>query len=81
MCLPEVRDAFMKFEDIIYYERRDAILDTKIQDICELLEEHGEIPEELKNRLDSEKDVKRLAAWHKLAAKSHSIEEFMEAID
>lgn len=78
---PEVRDAFMKFEDIIYYERRDAILDTKIQDICELLEEHGEIPEKLKNRLDSEKDVKRLANWLKLAAKSHSIEEFMEAID
>ena len=85
---PEVRDAYMTFEDKIYYERKDAAkeattlatLNTKIQDICELLKDYGPIPDELVNRLSNEKDICILTKWLKLAAKTDSIEEFTKAI-
>ena len=72
----------MTFEDRIYYERRDAAkdatLDTKVQDICELLEDYGSLPNELMNTLTSEKNINTLKKWHKLAAKATSIAEFRQ---
>ena len=82
---PEVRDAYMTFEDRIYYERMDATetatLATTIQCICELLEDYGSIPNDLLDRLNNENDKMILAKWHKLAAKVNSIEEFAKKID
>ena len=85
---PEVRDAYMTFDDMIYFQRKDAAkeakevatLNTKIQDICELLEDYGPIPEELTDRLNAEKDPAVLSKWLKLAARANSIEEFIEKI-
>ena len=48
----------------------------KVEDIIELLEEIGIIPEELKKRMQEQKDLGILRKWHKLAARSGSIEEF-----
>lgn len=73
---PEVRDAYMKYEDIIYYERKDAAHDTMVQCICGLLENHGEIPADIINMLDNETDMEVLTKWFKLAAKVNSMEEF-----
>ncbi|MDO4331214.1 MAG: hypothetical protein Q4C58_00815 [Eubacteriales bacterium] len=74
--LPEVKKAYMRYEEIIYYERRDAAIEAKIQDILDLLESHGEIPESLKTCLQETKDFNLLREWLKLAAKVNSIEEF-----
>ena len=76
----------MTFEDRIYYERRDAArdaakdatLNTKVQDICELLEDYGPLPDKLMSTLTSEQDLTTLKKWHKLAARATSIEEFHE---
>ncbi len=64
----------MKFDEIIAYER----LDEKKDAILELLEEYGEIPRSLREKIEKvvSKDV--LTRWHKLAAKVETIEEFME---
>lgn len=78
---PEVRDAYMKFDDIIYYERKDATHDATIQCICDLLEDYGTIPKSLMDKLNSQKDISVLSKWHKLAAKSESIEEFCEKMN
>ncbi|MGN0155478.1 MAG: hypothetical protein ACI4A3_13585 [Lachnospiraceae bacterium] len=81
---PEVRDAYMTFEDKIYYERKDAAksaaLATTVQCICNLLEDYGPIPDELTDRLNDQKDINVLTKWLKLAAKADSIEEFVKAI-
>ena len=71
---PEVRMEYMKFDEIIAYER----LDEKKDAILELLEEYGEIPRSLREKIEKvvSKDV--LTRWHKLAAKVETIEEFME---
>lgn len=72
----------MKWDAMIYYERRDAKnegkIEGKIEDIFELLEELGELPEELKESVFKETDMIKIKSWLKLAAKVNSIEEFVE---
>ena len=55
-----------------------GILQGKIESIIELLNDLGEISEELQTKIMSEKDLQVLTKWHKAAAKSDSIEEFQE---
>ena len=72
--LPEVRMEYMKFEDIIYYQRMDELVDN----IKEFLEDCGTIPTEIVERLEREHDKSKLKKWLKLAAHVTSIEEFVE---
>ena len=74
--LPEVREEFMRLDDIIYYEREEADQNRAVQDILELLEDCGEVSEELKNKIKVQTDKKTLRRWHKLAARAESLEEF-----
>lgn len=53
----------------------------KMKSILELLEIHGEIPEELRRMILSEKDDNRLRQWLKAAAVSESIEQFQARIN
>lgn len=46
--------------------------------ILDLLEEMGEVPGELRERIMSENDVPTLSDWLKLAAKSESVEQFLQ---
>ena len=78
--LPEVRDAYMKWDEYIYYmqkeEREKAAIDTMVQNIQDILEEYGGIPEHVKSRLVETDDKEILKKWLKLSAKVNSIEEF-----
>lgn len=40
----------MRLDDIIYYEREEADQNRAVQDILELLEDCGEVSEELKTK-------------------------------
>ncbi|MDE7319346.1 MAG: hypothetical protein K2N46_06415 [Lachnospiraceae bacterium] len=51
-------------------ERAEAVL--------ELLEEYGTVPDELRKKISSEVNLELLRRWHKIAAKSTSIEEFQK---
>lgn len=81
---PEVKKAYMRWEEIIYYERleerEEAVIDTMVQGILDILEEYGEIPEYIKNRLEETDDKEILRKWHKLSARVNSIEEFESGI-
>ena len=61
---------------------REKIADAKAagrkEGIVEILEELGEIPEVLWNRIKLEDDVEVLKKWNLIAAKASSIEEFRE---
>ena len=48
----------------------------KAESVLELLEDCGDIPENLRTRVMEERDLDMLKKWHKLAAKVDSIEEF-----
>lgn len=62
-------------------EREKAVRERQIKDICELLEDYGEIPAGLKERVAAETDAAVLKRWLKLAARSGSMEEFIRRMD
>lgn len=76
---PEIKEEYMRFEEFLAYERKEAAQDTRIQSILELLEDYGEIPESLKEELQCA-DSDTLRRYHKLAAKADSIEAFTETL-
>lgn len=78
--MPEVKNAYMRLEDYIYYQREDAVIDTMIEDIRDLLEDYGDIPERVTDRLKGTNDKDTLKRWLKIAAKANSIEEFEAAL-
>ncbi len=82
--LPEVREEFMRLDEIIYYEREEAaaeaaekaVKETTVQNILDLLEEYGEVPEELREKIAAQDDKETLKRWHKLAARVESLKDF-----
>ena len=72
----------MKWDAMIHYERQDAKIEGKIEgkieDVFELLSEHGEIPEQLREKILQEENIDKVKEWVKLAAKVNSVEEFIE---
>ena len=61
------------------YEKghQEGVIAGKAEDILELLEDIGTIPEEVREKITGEIDLEILKKWHKLAAKSESIDEFV----
>ena len=75
---PEVRQEFMKFEEIIAYAKAEARDEGKSDSIIELLAQHGQVPDSLREQITAEHDSAKLSRWLITAAKSVSIEEFAE---
>lgn len=59
----------------------DGKAEGKAEAIIELLEEHGDVPNELRNRIFTPNDLLLLSQWHKIAAHVSSVEEFVCQID
>ena len=90
----EMEERFMIFEEMLRDERAEGkaegIAEGKAEGIAEgkteavlemlleLMNDLGEIPDELRNRIASEKDLETLKKWHRLAARSESLDEFLE---
>ena len=55
----------------------DGVKTGKADAILELLEDYGEIPQEIRDRVYAEKNVNVLKQWLKEAAKAASLEEFV----
>ena len=60
---------------------QEGLLQGKQQDIIELLEEYAPVSEELVARIHAECDLSILKTWLQYAAKSTSLEEFLEKIE
>ena len=75
---------YMKMEErerIIRDEGKQlGIMTGKMEDILELLEDKGEVPEKVKTEIFAETDLEVLKKWLRLAAKSETIEEFCKEI-
>lgn len=72
----EMGERYMIFEEMMRDERRAGRLEAKLQVIYELLEDIGEISEDMKNRINEVNDENKLRVLYKLAAKVETIEEF-----
>ena len=74
----EMEERFMIFEEMLRDERAEGKAEAKIEDIFELLQELGTIPEDVRNKIAHEKDLEVLKKWFKLAAKSDTMKNFLE---
>ena len=90
----EMEERFMIFEEMLRDERAEGKAEGKAEGIAEgiaegkteavlemlleLMNDLGEISDELRNRIASEKDLETLKKWHRLAARSESLDEFLE---
>ena len=79
------KDEVRKMTHLDYtWEKRERLIrkeeyeDWKAEDIIVLLENLGEISEELRAKIMAEKDLQVLSKWLKLAAKADSMEAFLE---
>lgn len=81
----ERRNFTMLFENFEAYDvqetRRVSKAEGKAEDVLELLEENGTVPEELKERIMMETDLSMLKKWLKAAAKAESVEQFIKDMD
>lgn len=62
----------MRFEELL----RDSKKEGKVESIIELLQEVGEVSEDLRTRIRRQTNMETLSQWLKLAAKADSVEEF-----
>ena len=60
--------------------RIEGRIEGKIESVLELLEELGEPSETLRKYIMEQTDLELLSKWHKIAARTESIEEFEESI-
>lgn len=74
--LPEVKKEYMKFEDIIYYERKE----TYLQSILTLLDGKGTITDHLQQQITEKFREDIAPKWLKLAAQCKTVQEFEENI-
>lgn len=68
----ELEGSYMRFEELL----RDSKKEGKVEDIIELLQEVGEVSEDLRTRIRRQTNMETLSQWLKLAAKADSVEEF-----
>ena len=58
-----------------------GIKEGKIEGILELLAENGSVSEELREKIFAQDNVDQLGKWLKLAARTNSIDEFIEKMN
>ncbi len=73
---PEARLTYMRYDDWLYWERQDAADEAVRAAILDLLEDYGEISDELRKRIEAERTEETLRKYLKLAARATSIAEF-----
>ena len=78
----EMGERYMIFEEMLREEkqegRQEGRLEATRENVLELLEDLGEIPEDLQTKLEDLEDLTKLKALHKIAAKAESLHAFEE---
>ncbi|MBO5166503.1 MAG: hypothetical protein J6B90_07885 [Lachnospiraceae bacterium] len=74
----ELEVHFMGWHEMLRDERAEDKAEGKAEDVLELLQELGEVSEELHSKVMGELNLEVLKRWHKLAAKADTIEQFLE---
>ena len=60
--------------------RSEGKAEGKSEDILDLLEDLGKVPDTLREVIMAEKDLDKLKKWHKTAARAKSVEQFQSEI-
>lgn len=76
----EMEERYTIFEEMFRDERYEGKAESKAEFVLELLFELGKIPDDIRNNIMNERNISPLTKWHKIAAKSNSLEGFLEKI-
>lgn len=76
----EMGARYMTFQELLNDERAEGRAEDRRQVIMEFLEDLGNVPNELQEKLSKETDMNVLKLWSKIAAKAESIQQFTEDI-
>ena len=68
----------MIFEEMLREEKQEGRLEATRENILELLEDLGKIPEDLQTKLEDLEDLIKLKSLLKIAAKAESLRAFEE---
>ncbi|MBO5093540.1 MAG: hypothetical protein J6C33_04170, partial [Lachnospiraceae bacterium] len=60
--------------------KEEGKIEGKAEAVCELLEELGSVPDDLRGRIERERDSGLLRRWLKEAARASSVEEFSKSV-
>ena len=74
----EMGERFMTFEELLREEKQDGKLEAKQEDILELLENLGEVSEELRCKIENLESLDYAKALFQLAIKADSLNAFEE---
>lgn len=78
----EMGERYMTLEELLRDEKQEGRMEGRLEatreDILELLEELGPVPDKLRDQLDELEELGGLKALHKMAAKADSIQMFEE---
>lgn len=77
---PEVREQYMRLDEIIEQAQEEAVTESYIEDILEWIGEYGEISQSLEEQIRAEDNPAVLKTWLRIAARAHSTEEFENEI-
>jgi predicted transposase/invertase (TIGR01784 family) len=76
----EMEERFMIFEEMLSEERAEGRIEGKVTSILEILSDLGDVPENLKARIEAEKNLETLKDYLKKAARAKSLDQFLEEI-
>ena len=68
----------MRFDEIIEWERAEERVETQVEVLTQILEQHGKIPDKLRESIINEKDTEVLDKMLKVAITAKNIEQFEE---
>ena len=66
----------MTLEELLKDEKQEGRLEATRENILELLEELGPVPDQLRDRLEELEELEALKALHKMSARADSIQAF-----
>ena len=72
----EMGERYMIFEEMLREEKQEGRLEARQEAVFDLLEDLGEIPVELRDRIENLEDIGKLKILIKIAAKTDSIADF-----
>jgi predicted transposase/invertase (TIGR01784 family) len=74
----KMEERYMLLEELLKTERNEGKAEGKMEGILDLLEDLGEVPDDLRVMIEEETSLSKLRSWLKAAAKAESIHQFME---
>ena len=67
----------MTIEEMLRIKEKKWKAEGKAEAVIELLEDIDTVPDEIKEKILNESDLEVLRKWHKAAAKTDTMEEFL----